>query len=267
MRNPLRPDQPARPHIEAEEARHERRARALEHLPCRPDGFDPAAVHHRHRPAQRERAGLIARGIDGGKTQARLQHLELQPHLIAHLRVGIGQGLIEQHQPRLAHQSARERDALLLAAAQFRRRLVAHGGQADDVEHAVDTLLPHGPGYSMHLEGKPDIAADRHVRPDRIGLQHDSELALRRRQIDPCRHVEHRTAGDRDQPLIGRLEAGDRAQDRGFAAAARPEQGERLARSDLERHAIDRCQVAVALAQLVDPDERIHVDLFARASK
>jgi hypothetical protein len=82
-------DQPAGPYIEPEQTRHERRARALEDLARRPGGFDLAAVHHRHRPAERERASLIACGIDGCEAQALLQHLELQPHLLADLRVCI----------------------------------------------------------------------------------------------------------------------------------------------------------------------------------
>ena len=115
-----RPQQFSRPHIEPEEAGDERRARAAKDLARRADGLDAAAVHHHYRFGKRERLSLVVGHIDGGEAETVLQHLELQPHLVAQLRIEIGQRLVEQDKPWLVHQRASERNALLLSAAQFR---------------------------------------------------------------------------------------------------------------------------------------------------
>src|SRR5439155_25786198 len=53
-------------------------------------------------------------------------------------------------------------------------------------------------------------------------------------------------AGQHDTASAGLLEAGDRAQGRGLAAAGRAEQREELAASDAEADAVDRRHLAVA---------------------
>src|SRR5262249_45045834 len=55
--------------------------------------------------------------------------------------------------------------------------------------------------------------------------------------------------------VVGRLEPGDAAQDRGLAAAARTEQREGAALLDRERHVVDRGDRPVALGQVADADE------------
>ena len=47
-------------------------------------------------------------------------------------------------------------------------------------------------------------------------------------------------AGDLDDAVVGILEAGDEAQRRRLAAAAGPEQRDRLAGADAEAHIVDR---------------------------
>src|SRR5262249_10927153 len=79
--------------------------------------------------------------------------------------------------------------------------------------------------------------------------------------------VEHRLAGDLDRTGVGGFEAGQAAQNRGLAAARRPEQRERVALGDLERHAVDRDEIAEALGQIADTDEgqgAAHVSREAR---
>ena len=56
--------------------------------------------------------------------QLALQALQLEAHLLAQLRVEVGQRLVEQQQRRLHHQRAREREALLLAAGELGRLAV-----------------------------------------------------------------------------------------------------------------------------------------------
>ena len=50
------------------------------------------------------------------------------------------------------------------------------------------------------------------------------------------------------ESVLGRLQAGNGAQDRGLAAAARAQQRQRVTLADLERHAVDGGVVAEPLA-------------------
>ena len=63
-------------------------------------------------------------------------------HLQAQLGVEIGQGLVHQHQGRLDHDGARDGDALLLAAREFRRRMVLAAFEADGLERGGGALFP-----------------------------------------------------------------------------------------------------------------------------
>ena len=54
--------------------------------------------------------------------------LDLGAHLDAQLGVEVGERLVEQQQPRLQHQRAGDRDALLLAAGELRGIALAEPG-------------------------------------------------------------------------------------------------------------------------------------------
>src|SRR5262249_3847263 len=73
-------------------------------------------------------------------------------------------------------------------------------------------------------------------------VRRDEETPLGR---DHCLVVDRHLAGGRP------LEAGDRAQRRGLAAAARAEQGEQLAGRHLERHVLRGAHGAAALARIL----------------
>ena len=84
----------------------------------------------------------------------------------------------------------------------------------------------------------------------RVGLEHDAEIARRRRQV---RHV---APADLDHAFVLRVEAGDRAQQRGLAAAGGPEEADELALLDVERDVLQRGELAEALVQVADAQER-----------
>jgi hypothetical protein len=64
------------------------------------------------------------------------------------------------------------------------------------------------------------------------------------------------SAIDHDAPDTRPFEPGEHAQQRGLAAAGRPEQREELVRPDLERHVVDRGHAAKALAHALDAHDR-----------
>ena len=77
----------------------------------------------------------IVRGEDEGGAQLRLHAAHQRDDRGAGGAVEIGGRLVRQHDGRLLHQRARDRDALLLAAGQFVRPLSALRRQPDRLQH------------------------------------------------------------------------------------------------------------------------------------
>ena len=146
---------------------------------------------------------------------------------------------------------AGERDALLLAARELRRVFAMLLGQADEREKLVDPTLDLGRALAAVDEAVADVLGDGEVREQGVGLEHDAEIALRRRR---ARHV---AAGDLDPALVLRVEAGDGAQERGLAAAGRPEEAHELAAPDLEIDRLQGREGAEALRQALDAQKRL----------
>ena len=84
----------------------ERRARLLDDAVTQQHD----AVGHRHG------LDLVVRDVDHGLAQLLVQPLDLAAHLVAQLRVEVGQRFVEEVQPRVAHDGAADRDPLQLAA-------------------------------------------------------------------------------------------------------------------------------------------------------
>src|SRR5690606_36456658 len=86
--------------------------------------------------------------------------------------------------------------------------------------------LDLGARQAPHLQAEGDVLRHRHVREERIVLEHHAEVALLRRQ-----HIDALPV-DPDRPVGEREQAREAVERRGLAAARRPEQGDELARPD-----------------------------------
>jgi hypothetical protein len=142
------------------------------------------------------------------------------------LRIEVRQRLVEQEDRGLEHQRARHRDALLLAAGELRRQPVAEARQSEHLE------LRHRERARLRLVGGrrqravADVLQHRHVRKERIRLEHHADVALvRGAQRDVG-------AADRNAAARHRLEARDHPQRRRLAAARGTQQRHELARRD-----------------------------------
>ena len=163
-----------------------------------------------------------------------MQAGELGAHRDAQLRVEVRERLVHQERPRLAHDRATHRDALALAARQVSRLAVEQVIEpelARDVAHARLALLPR---RLAQLEAVGEVLRHRHVRVQRVVLEHHRDVALLRLAH---RHV---LVADRDRALGRVLETRDRAQQRGLAAAGRADEHHELAVADLEADPVDR---------------------------
>jgi hypothetical protein len=136
-----------------------------------------AAFHHHHAVADRHGLALVVRDHHRGGADLALDLAQLELHLLAQLGVQVGERLVEQQHRRLDHQRAGERHALPLAAREFARvargvRLQVH--QRQRLLHALGAL---GLGHLAHLQAEAHVVGHRHVRKERIALEHDAQPA------------------------------------------------------------------------------------------
>ena len=97
---------------------------------------------------------------------------------------------------------------------------------AHELQHLVDARIDLGLGLAQHFEAEADILANRHMREERVVLEDGVDRALEGRQRRDVLAIEADLAFGRE------VEAGDQAEQRGLAAARRPEQREELVLAD-----------------------------------
>ena len=108
--------------------------------------------------------------------------------LRAQRRVQAARRLVEQQQLRRADQRARNRAALLLAARDFVRPPPGHVRQVESLQHFVDAPVPLQARQAVRREHQ--VCAQRHVREQRVVLEHVTAVAPPRRQVDAGGAVE-----------------------------------------------------------------------------
>ncbi len=134
------------------------------------------------------------------------------------LGVEVGERLVEQQASRPHHERTRKGDALLLAA----RKLVDPAGE----------VLPHVDGaqsfansgcdvvfvHPALAQAEGDVFGDREVRPKGEALEHHAGAAQMGREPG------HVLVAKQNGTFARLCKAGQGAQERGFAAAARPQE-------------------------------------------
>ena len=104
---------------EADEARHLAAHRPRIDLVGRPHLVDAPVEHDHDAVGDHHRFGLIVGHVDGRDPDPLLQRPDEETHLLAELRVEVGQGLVQQEDARLDDHGPGEGDALLLAAGEL----------------------------------------------------------------------------------------------------------------------------------------------------
>ena len=116
---------------------------------------DPAGIHHHHAVGQDHRLALVVRDEDRRDADPRLDLLQLEAHLVAPPGVEIGERLVEQQHIGIADQRPRQRDALLLAAGQQRRRPVVQALEPEALQHRHDLVADlRRPACALPRSGK-----------------------------------------------------------------------------------------------------------------
>jgi hypothetical protein len=214
--------------------------------------LDDAAVQQQDAVGHCHRFRLVV-----GDDQRRQLHLDdqvAQPGagFLAHLGVEVGQRLVEQDDRRVVDQRPGDRHPLLLAAGQLVRIAVGEVGQAEVLQRRLDAAADFGLGHLAQDQRVGDVVEHRLVRPQRVGLEDQAELAFFGRDVDVGGGIVDRPAGDGDAALVRLLQAGDGAQQGRLAGARGAEQGDDLAAAQLHRDALEDGIAAVGQGEVVD---------------
>src|SRR5215470_15774753 len=243
---------------DADEPGHERRPRPLVYLDRGADLLDAALIQHRDAIAHRQRLLLVVRHVDEGDADLALHPQQLELHLLAELEIERAERLVQQQHLRLVDDRAGQRDALALAAGELRRLARAEPGQPYHLQGAVHLLAPLGPGHAADAQAVLDVPPDRHVREQRVVLEHRVDVAGVGR--DPG----HVRPAEQDPAVVRAFEPRDQPQQSGLPRPGRSEQGEELAGAHGQVDAVHRGHAAVTLPQPRDVDGRGRGGLLTR---
>ena len=153
-------------------------------------------------------------------------------HLHAHFGVEVGQGFVHQQNPRTNHQGACQGDPLSLTAAHLRRITVGQVSETDAFQRFLGPGIDFGPGHLAGAQAVSDVLEGRFVGKQGVVLKHHADVAVMRGDV--C----HFVLIEQDASAVGFIETGDTAQQRGLAAAARPQQGEKSAVRNVQRQVL-----------------------------
>ncbi|MNV49870.1 hypothetical protein D3C71_1418420 [compost metagenome] len=118
--------------------------------------------------------------------------------------------------------------------------------QLHQFQHFTDPAVDRIARHAVLLEAEGDVLLHRHVREQRIGLEHHVDRALVRGQRVDALAVQI------DGSLGGGLEAAQAAQQRRFAAARATEQRKDLAFAHVQGDVVERDETVELLAQRAD---------------
>ena len=231
----------AEPVDRADEAHHELVGGHLVEVARRANLLDPAVVENHDLLRHLHRLFLVVRDEDRGHVDLLVQAPQPGPQLLAHRGVERAEGLVEQQHARLDGERPGERHALTLAAGELGRVAVGEAFQVDEAEQLVDPVARLVLGGLADLEAEGDVVAHRHVLERRVVLKDEADAALAGGGHGRV------LAGDEHAAAVRVLQARDHAQQRRLAAAARPEQRRQRSVRDLERHVVERDEVAEVL--------------------
>ena len=165
---------------------------------------------------------------------------------LAQAAVERAERLVEQQQPRLDGQRPGQRHPLALPSRQRAGQPPGVPLEADEVEQLGDPGAAGGPGHLAQPERVGDVGGHVEVLEELAVLEHQCEPAAVGRDAGEVAAVEgHRPRGRA-------LQAGDRAQQGGLAAARRAEDGHHRAGGHAQHHVLDRDRVAEPHGQVRD---------------
>jgi hypothetical protein len=172
------------------------------------------------------------------------------PQLAAQLGVEVRQRLVEQEHRGRAHERPADGDTLPLAARELLGPAVEVGIDPEGARGRRDLAADLGRRLPAQREREREVLVHRHVRVERVALEHHGDVASRVRGVGDVARP------DVDAARARLLQPGNDPQGRGLAAPGRTDQDHELTARDREVQVGDRSAAAVAaLVPLLDPDQ------------
>jgi hypothetical protein len=207
-----------------------------------------ALVHDADAVGEREGFLLVMRDQDRRHVQLALDLADGPSQFLADLGVQRAERLVHQQHLRPVRKCPRDGNALLLPARELRGQPVVHALEGDELEQFLAARPALRALHPADAQCELDVLADRHVAEQRVVLEHEPHVALARV------HVGHVAAMERHPAMVDFGEAGNGAQQRALAAAARAEQHQELALADVQRNVVDDRGTLVPLGYLIEDD-------------
>ncbi len=164
--------------------------------------------------------------------------------------VEVGERLVEKEHTRLADDRAGDRDALALPAGQLPGLAIEERLDTQYVGSLVHAALDLVFGQLAELEPESDVVADRHVRIERVRLEHHGDVAIL------GRHVVDLLVADIDRAFGDRLEPCEHPQGGGLSAPGGSHEYEELLVFDLEVEVLESDDIAEPLPYMVVENAR-----------
>ena len=203
-----------------DEAGDEKVGRPVVDLLRRCELLHRAVLHHRDEVGHGHGFQLIMGYVDGGRAELQMKTLQLRAHGDAQLGIEIAQRLVHQEHHGVAHHRPPERDPLPLPAREMARLAVEKMTDLENLRDLGDLAAELLSRCTPHPQAVGDIVEHVHVGIERIALEHHGDVPF------AGAHQVHPPLAEQDAAPGNLLEAGDHAQQRGLAAAARPQQGD-----------------------------------------
>lgn len=176
---------------------------------------------------------------------------QLQLHLRAQLLVQRAHRLIEQQQFWPLGQRTGQGHTLTLATGELVRLALGVLGHVHQLEHLGHAGVDLRPGHAVLLQAEGDVLRHGHVREQCVRLEHHVDRPLVGRHIGDVYAIEE------NAPFGGPFEAGEHAQQGGFARTGTTEQGEDLALLDFQGHIVHGDRFVELFRDPVDFDQHL----------
>ncbi|MNS50658.1 hypothetical protein D3C72_833120 [compost metagenome] len=183
-----------------------------------------------------------------GQAQFALDLTDLFAQVLANARIQRRQRFVQQQQAWPGHQRAGEGDALALATGQLMWIACGEVLQLHQFQYFGDAFLAVIGIDLLHAQTKGDVLLHGHVGEQRIALEHHADPAFLRAHRHDIGTIEQ------DFAAIHRSQAGDAAQQGGFAATGRAEQGDELTFLDFAIDIAEHRGAREAFLKMLDAD-------------
>ena len=141
-----------------------------------------ALAHHGHQVGHRGRLGLVVGDVQRRDAELLLEPLDLTASRHPELGVEVRERLVHQEYRRLADDRPRQGDALALPARELPGAPVEQVVDLERPRHLFDAPPSRVAAEAADLERVADVLTHRHVRVERVALEHHRHVAGPRRQ-------------------------------------------------------------------------------------